>query len=333
MMAEKILSQEEVDALLKGVSDGKVSTQPAPAPSQGVRPYDFTSRDPIPHGGISGFEFAHERFARFFKATLSSVVRKEIKIQPMPIQVLPFKELMKDAPVPISLNLIKMDPLKGQALIVVKPELLYTLLELLFGGNGQGPGKIAVTEFTPIEQRVIRRFVVMVLEEFQKAWTPLYPLKPSLVRTETNPQFANVMSPGEQIVKVSFKLEIEDQKREIILAIPFTSLEPVFEKLVGGFTGTAREVDPEWAARLRAEMADCRVSVTAELGGAVLTVEEITQLAVGDIIILEKGVDEDLEMKVEGRPKFRGHPGLHRGKPAFQITSLIYDRREAQHGR
>lgn len=332
-MAEKILSQEEVDALLKGVSDGKVSTQPAPAPSQGVRPYDFTSRDPIPHGGNSGFEFAHERFARFFKATLSSIVRKEIRVQPLPIQVVPFKELMKDIPVPISLNLIKMEPLKGQSLILVRPELLYTLLELLFGGSGQGPGKTASTEFTPIEQRVIRRLVSMVLEEFQKAWAPLYPLKPSLIRAETNPQFANVMSPGEQVIKISFRLEIEDQKREIVLAVPYTSLEPIFEKLVGGFHGTAREIDPEWTARLRAEVSDCWVSVTAELGGAVLTVDEITRLAVGDIIVLEKGVDEDLEMKVEGKRKFRGHPGLYRGKPAFQITSLIYDRREAPYGK
>jgi len=328
-MAEKILSQEEVDALLKGVSDGKVSTKPAPAPSQGVRPYDFTSRDPIPHGGTSGFEFAHERFVRFFKSSLSSVVRKEIRVQSMPIQVIPFKDLMKDNPAPISLNLIKMEPLKGQALIVVKPELLYTLLELLFGGTGQGPGKTSVTEFTPIEQRIIRRLVGMVLEEFQKAWEPLYPFKASLIRAETHPQFANVMSPGEQVVKISFKIEIEEQKRELILAIPYTSLEPLFEKLVGGFHGTAREVDPEWAARLRAEVIDCRVSITAELGGAVLTVDEITRLAVGDVIVLEKGVDEDLEMKVEGRRKFRGHPGLYRGKPAFQITSLIYDRRQS----
>jgi flagellar motor switch protein FliM len=321
-----------VNALLKGVSDGKVSTQPAPAPSQGVRPYDFTSRDPIPHGGISGFEFAHERFARFFKNALSAIVRKEIKVQPLPIQMVPFKELMRNFPAPISLNLIKMEPLKGQALIVVKPELLYTLLDLLFGGSGQGGGKKTGTEFTPIEHRVIRRLVGMVLEEFQKAWAPLYPFKPSWIRAETNPQFANLMSPGEQVIHVSFKLEIEDQQREIILVFPYTSLEPLFEKLSGGFHGIAREVDPEWAARLKAEVNDCRVSVTAELGGAVLTVEQITQLAVGDIIVLEKGVDEDLELKVEGRSKFRGHPGLYRGRPAFQITSLIYDRREAQNG-
>lgn len=332
-MAEKILSQDEVDALLKGVSDGKVSTQPAPAPAQGVRAYDFTSRDPIPHEGISGFEFVHERFARFFKASLSSLVRKEINVKPMPIQVVPFKELMKNVSAPISLNLIKVEPLKGQALLLVKPELLYTLLEMIFGGNGQGPGKIAATDFTPIEQRVIRRLVAMVLEEFQKAWMPLYPLKPSLVRFETNPRFAHIMSPGEQVVKISFQIEIEDQRREMTLAVPCASLEPVFEKLVGGFHGTVREADPEWAARLRAEVNDCRVSVTAELGEAILTVQEMTHLAVGDIIVLEKRVDEDLEMKVEGKPKFRGHPGLYRGKPAFQITSLIYDRREAQNGK
>ncbi len=332
-MAEKILSQEEVDALLKGVNDGKVSTQPTAAPSQGVRPYDFSIRDPIPHGGMSGLEFVHERFARFFQASLSSAVRKEIKIHPMPIQVISFEEFMKNIPAPICLNLIKIEPLKGQALVLLKSDTLYTLLELLFGGSGRGPGKTAITEFTPIEQRVIRRVVGMVLEEFQKAWTPLYPLKPSLIRSETNPQFTKVISPGELVIRVSFKMQIDEEAREILLAIPFSSMEPVFEKLVGGLHGTAREIDPEWAARLRSEVADCWVSVTAELGAAVLTVQEITQLAVGDVIVLEKRVDGDLEMKVEGRPKFLGHPGLYRGKSAFQITSLIHQRREVEHGK
>lgn len=323
-MPEKILSQEEVDALLKGVSDGKVSTQPAPAPSQGVRSYDFSIRDPIPHGGMSVLDFVHERFARFFQAALSSAVRKELTIQPMPIQVLSFEEFMKDIPPPICLNLVKMEPLKGEVVVLLKSETLYTLLELLFGGSGRGAGKVGLTEFTPIEQRVIHRMVLMVLEEFQKAWMPLYPFKPALTRSETNPQFTKVMSPGERIIRISFKVQLEEEAREILIALPYRSMEPVFEKLIGGLAGAVREIDPEWTARLRSGITDCGVSVTAELGTAVLTIQEITQLAVGDVIVLEKRVDENLEMKVEGRPKFRGHPGLHRGKPAFQITSLIY---------
>ncbi|TAJ99491.1 MAG: flagellar motor switch protein FliM [Candidatus Manganitrophaceae bacterium] len=323
-MPEKILSQEEVDALLKGVSDGKVSTQPAAGPTQGVRSYDFSIRDPIPHGGMSVLEFVHERFARFFQAALSSAVRREIQVQPMPTQVISFEEFMKDIPLPICLNLVKMEPLKGQVLVLLKSDTLYILLQLLFGGSGQGSGKIALTEFTPIEQRVIHRMVGLVLDEFQKAWSPLYPFKPSLTRSETNPQFTKVMSPGERVIRISFKMQIEEEAREILLALPYRSMEPVFEKLVGGLDGTAREVDPEWAARLRSGVTDCGVSVMAELGTAVLTIQQITQLAVGDVIVLEKRVDEELEMKVEGRSKFRGHPGLYRGKPAFQITSLVY---------
>ncbi|MBI3803009.1 MAG: flagellar motor switch protein FliM [Nitrospirae bacterium] len=322
-MPEKILSQEEVDALLKGVSDGKVSTRPTAAPLQGVQSYDFSIRDPIPPGGMSGLEFAHERFARFFQAALSSAVRKEIGVQPMPIQVLSFEAFMKDIPAPISLSLVKVEPLKGQAVILMKAETLYTLLDLLFGGSGQGEGKPAATEFTPIEQRVIRRVIGMILEEFQKAWAPLFPLKASLIRSESNPQFTKVMSPAESVIRISFKMQIEEQAREILLALPYNAMEPVFEKLVGGLQGAAREVDPEWTARFRSEVTDCWVSMTAELGAAVLTVQQITQLAVGDVIVLEKKVDDDLEMKVEGRPKFRGHPGVHRGKPAFQISSLI----------
>jgi len=325
-MTERILSQEEVNALLKGVQDGKIRTQPSAAPTPVVRAYDFSARDPISPEGMSVLHFAHARFARLFQTALSSIVRKEIQVQPMPAHVISFDEFVKDIPPPVCLNLVKMEPLNDPAFVLLKSETLYTLLELLFGGSGRGAAKTAVTEFTPIEQRVIRRIVGMVLDEFLKAWVPFYSFQASLIRSETNPQFTKIMSAGDQVIRISFMLQIEDTSREILLALPCRAMEPVFEKWVGG-SSRAREVDSEWAVGWRSSIADCPVSVTAELGATALTVREFTRLAVGDVIVLEKKVSDDLEMKVEGRPKFRGHPGVYRGKPVFQITSLIHEAR------
>jgi len=331
-MAEKVLSQAEVDALLKGVSEGSVDTRQTEGSLSGIRPYDLTSQERIIRGRMPNLEIINERFARFFQASVSSLLRKEVEFTPGSVEVTKFGEFMKKIPLPSSINLLKMDALRGVGVLVLDAALVYQILDLLFGGKGQTHVKVEGREFTPIEQKIIRKFVGLMVEDLQKAWTPVHPVRISCLRSEINPQFAMVVAPAEVAVTMSFKFDVGGAAKEVYLCLPYPTIEPIREKLYGGFQSDQLEVDREWAQRFRDRLLECSVRLMVELGTASLTVEEVIGLREGDVIVLEKGSGDELMLCVEGRPKFLGRPGSFRGKPALQISGQIRDQKEPQNG-
>ena len=331
-MAEKILSQAEVDALLKGVTEGNVETEQPEVPQGGLRQYDLTSQERIIRGRMPNLEVINERFARIFQVSTSALLRKTVDFAPGSIEVLKFGEFIKRVPMPSNINVIKMEPLRGHILLVIDARMVFLLLDHLFGGSGQTHVKTEGRDFTPIEQRFIRKIVDMFIEDLQKAWTPVHPVKISFARSEINPQFAMIVVPTEVVISITFRLEIEEEGRDILLALPYPTIEPIRDKLYGGFQSDQLEVDRNWSDRFKRQLTGCLVSISVEMGSTVLTVREVTNLSVGDIILLDKGEMDELEMSVEGRPKFYGKPGIHRGGIACQITSLIEEHQEVSHG-
>lgn len=336
-MAEKILSQEEVDALLKGVASGEVQTE-APAPADGVRAYDLTSQERIIRGRMPSLEIVNERFARLFQVSLSAALRRPIEFTPVSIQATKFGEFIKKIPLPSSINLVKFDPLKGHALLVIDATMVYLLVDFFSGGTGQTHVKTEGRDFTPIQQRFIGKVLELMLADLQKAWAPLHPVRLVLTRSEINPQFAMVVVPTEVVLTVTFRLEIEGEgqsqsvSRDIFLCLPYPTIEPIREKLYSGFQSDQLDVDRQWTARFRSQLQHCTALLTAELGATTLSVSEVSCLAVGDVIVLDRGVNDEMELTVEGRPKFVGKAGMHRGKPAFQITGVLPPPEEGPHG-
>lgn len=324
-MGEKILSQDEVEALIKGVNEGDVDTEAAEAPASGVRGYDLTSQDRIIRGRMPSLEIINERFARLFRVSISSLLRKEAEISPVSVDIVKFGEFARMIPLPSSINVIKMDPLRGHILIVLDAKGVYRMVDLYFGGQGQTYVKVEGRDFTTVEQRIIQRVIGMLLEDYQKAWSPLHRIKVVFVRSEINPQFAAVVAPTEVVVKVVFRMELEGEGCDIFICLPYPTIEPIRDKLYGGFQSDQLEVDGQWGVRFRSQLGGCLLNVTAEVGEASLTLDEVIHLSEGDIILLDKNINEDLTMKVEGRPKFSGRAGTHQGNPAFQITSLVQD--------
>lgn len=322
-MAEKVLSQAEVDALLRGVSGGTIETESKPLHPKGLRQYDLTGQERIIRGRMPALEIINDRCCQHLQTSFSSLIRRNVECSPLSIEITKYGEFIKKIPFPSNLSILKMDPLRSNIILALEARLIFILLDYYLGGTGQTHVKTEGRDFSKIEHHFIDKIVTLFNRDLQKAWEPLMPVSISLVRNETNPQFAMIVNPTEITVTVKLKIEIENQSWDILLSLPYPAIEPVREKLYGGFQSDQLTSDPEWGDRFKKELIGCTVSVTAELGSALLSLEEVTRLAVGDIILLNNAVDGDIPLQVEETVKFYGRPGISNGNNALVISRAI----------
>ncbi|MFH1035768.1 MAG: flagellar motor switch protein FliM [Pseudomonadota bacterium] len=320
----KILSQDEVDALLKGMSGGEIEVETDTGPgADGVVVYDLTNQDRIIRGRMPTLEIINDRFARLFRTTLSSALRKIVDMTTTSVDMVKFGEFMRSLPVPTSLHIFKMDPLRGHAIFVLESKLVFNLVETFFGGAGGGEVKIEGRDFTAIEQQLTRKVVMMSLKDMEQAWKPVHELSMVYQRTEINPQFASIVPPSDVVIVVKFELEMEHTAGTITVCIPYSTVEPIRSKLYAGFQSDQLEVDHEWMRRFREQLKESQVDVTVELGRAMVRSGDLLNLSVGDVLALDKDVNEALVAMVEGVPKFRGRAGMHRGNKAFKVERFL----------
>ncbi|MBI5521270.1 MAG: flagellar motor switch protein FliM [Desulfarculus sp.] len=320
----KILSQDEVDALLKGMSGGEIEVETDAGPgADGVVVYDLTNQDRIIRGRMPTLEIINDRFARLFRTTLSSALRKIVDMTTTSVDMVKFGEFMRSLPVPTSLHIFKMDPLRGHAIFVLESKLVFNLVETFFGGAGGGEVKIEGRDFTAIEQQLTRKVVMMSLKDMEQAWKPVHELSMVYQRTEINPQFASIVPPSDVVIVVKFELEMEHTAGTITVCIPYSTVEPIRSKLYAGFQSDQLEVDHEWMRRFRVQLREAQVDVTVELGRAMLRSGDLLKLTVGDVLPLDKDVNEALVAMVEGVPKFKGRAGMSRGNKAFKVESFV----------
>ncbi len=319
---EDILSQDEVDALLKGIAEGDIETEKLEEAS-GVKVYDFTGQEKIVRGRMPSLDIANERLARNFRLSLSAAIRHMVDVTNVNVNITKFYDFMRGIPFPSSINVFKMEPLRGFGLLVFDAPMIFSLIEYFFGGTGKGYYKPEGREFTPIEQKIIHKVVLMFFDDMEEAWKPVYPLKPTYVRSEMNPQFVTIVTPVDVVIKVEFILEIEGKQCKAFLCIPYGSVEPIKEKLYSAFSADRDELDIKWLERLKASLKETPVVLRGELGKAALTVQDILEIKTGDILILDRRADEDVEVMVEGVSKFKGKFGVSRGNQAVKITSAL----------
>ncbi|MDR0354760.1 MAG: flagellar motor switch protein FliM [Deltaproteobacteria bacterium] len=323
----KILTQDEVDALLKGMGGGEVETETDQnADETGITRYDLTNQDRIIRGRMPTLEIINDRFARFFRQTMSTALRKVIDISAFSIDMIKFGEFMRALPVPTSLHLFKAEPLRGHAIMVIETKLVFNLVDSFFGGSGRGYIKVEGRDFTPIESRLIVKVIKMALEDLERAWNPVHPLTLSYVRGETNPQFASVVAPTEVVLVVKFEVELEQTVGTLIICLPYSTIEPIRSKLYAGFQSDQLEVDTAWINRFIERVREAEVNMKVELGRSMITAEELMNLAEGDVIMLNHDVKEPLDVNVEGVPKFKVFIGTSRGQKAVRIESDIAPR-------
>jgi flagellar motor switch protein FliM len=319
---EKILSQEEIDALLKGMSGGEVETETElPAETVETKTYDLTKQRGVTLGRMPGLEVINFRFAKLLRNSLSASMRRDADVIPSSVEVVKFEEFTKSLPVPTSLHICKLNPLRGYIVINIASKLAFTFVDILLGGDGKKHMKVEGRDFTSIESRLIQKMVFMALEAMEKSWHSLYPIQAEYHRSEINPHFAGIVAPSETVILIKFSVDIGEIEEQISLCIPYSVLEPVQEKLSSSFYDL--EVDHAWIKRLEQGLRHTEVMLSVELGYASIKGKDLANLNIGDIITLDRTVSDAVILKVEGVPKYRGHAGVLKGNKAFQVTDKI----------
>ncbi|MDY7031481.1 MAG: flagellar motor switch protein FliM [Thermodesulfobacteriota bacterium] len=324
----QILSQDEIDALLKGVSDGEVETEQEPdeiIDPTGIEKYDLTSQDRIIKDRMPALDVIFDSFSRLLGSSFSVSLRKAVDVRLRLIEMVKFGGFLNSIPLPSNLNLIQMEPLPGLAILVVEAKLVFSFVDYFFGGSGADI-KIEGREFSAIEQKVMAKFVSSMLDDLKEAWEPIQPLDIELVRTEMNPQFAGIVSPDDVVMVASFEVELEKSTGNMSVCIPYSTLEPIRDKLLPGVHKVKLGMSKKWADFITSHLKEIDVDITVELGRTTINIEQVLNLQVNDVIQLERYVDDELVLKVEGVPKFVGYPGLSKGNRALQVTSIASTR-------
>jgi flagellar motor switch protein FliM len=316
----KVLSQDEVDALLRGVSTGDIETEASKEPEGGAKTFDLTSQERIISGRMPGLEMAYERFARSFRNSISSIITNFVEVNIQGITMMKFSEFMKTIPMPSSINMFKMEPLKGYALFVVEAPMVFALVEYFFGGSSAKYVKSEGRYFTQIEQRVIKKVVNLALNDMADAWQVIAPIIPEHTGSEMNPQFVTIVTPTEVVIKIEIHVEVDEFTGKLFFCVPYSMVEPVKDKLCSGIQGDKYGMDDRWITRLKEILFESYVDLSVEVGRATLPVGDLMHLEVGDVITLGKAAVEELEVKVGSVTKFKGLPGYSRGNQAVKIT-------------
>ncbi|MDA8347949.1 MAG: flagellar motor switch protein FliM [Pseudomonadota bacterium] len=319
MSNEKILDQAEIDALLHGVDTGAVSTEPQAAPGE-ARNYDFANQVRIVRGRMPTLEMINERFARLHRVSLYNLLRRAPEVAVGPVQIKKFSEFVHTLHVPTSLNLVRFNPLRGTALIVLDPKLVFSVVDNFFGGTGRH-AKIEGREFTATEQRIIHLVLRSVFADLHEAWSHVADLQLEYLQSEINPHFANIVSPSEIVVVTSFHIELDGAGGNLHVAMPYAMIEPLREVLDAGVASDRMEKDERWMQSLREEMEDAELALTTLVGHTQVSLAELLNLKAGDILPCD--FTGKVTMIAEDVPVFRGSLGTSRGHQAVKIEERL----------
>ena len=320
-MNQQILSQDEVDALLQGITGESQKLEQEEVQAGGIRNYDIASQERIVRGRMPTMEIINERFARNIRIGLFNFIRKSPEISIGGIKVQKYSAFLREIVVPTNFNIVSVRPLRGSGLIVCDPTLVFAVIDALFGGAGKFHTRIEGRDFSPTEQRIITRLVEVVTEEYKKAWAGIYPLELDYQRSEMQPQFANIATPSEIVVATSFTLEIGDTSGTIHFCIPYATLEPIRDVLYSTIQGDASEPDRRWVNLMKQQIQSANVELVAELAQAPATVEQLLSFKVGDFIELD--LHQAIQAQVVGVPVFDCHYGTSNGKYALKVNQLL----------
>jgi len=320
-MADDILSQEEVDALLKGVSGDADADDGTSEDSAGPKPYNLASQDKIVRGRMPTMEVINERFARNFRLGLFNFTRRTAEISVGPVKLMKYAEFVRNLVVPTNLNMVHVKPLRGTALLIFDPNLVFLIVDNLFGGDGRFHMRVEGRDFTPTEQRIIQNLLKVAMDELKKAWDPVYPVDFEYIRSEMNTQFANIATPSEVVVTTTFTIELGAIGGDFHVCLPYAMIEPIRDLLYEGMQGDRMEVDERWVSFLSNQVQSTEVKLVANLSEAELTVRELLGMRVGDVISLD--IQDSITANVEGVPVLECGYGVHNGQYALKVKRFL----------
>jgi flagellar motor switch protein FliM len=319
-MAEKFLSQDEVDSLLKGVT-GEQDADETPKDASGVHPYNLATQERIVRGRMPTLEIINERFARLFRIGLFGFMRRTAEITTGPVKVSKYSEFIRNLVVPTNLNLVQIKPLRGTALVVFDPTLVFLIIDNMFGGDGRFHTRVEGRDFSQTEQRIIQRVLNIFFENYEKAWAHIYPIEFEYMRSEMNTQFVNIATPNEVVVTTTFTVEIGSSQGGVHYCMPYSMIEPIRELLNSSLQGETLGGDKRWTRLMTKQIQSVDVEIVANMGVADSTFGHILNMQVGDIIPLN--IPSTIFATVDQVPVMECTYGTLNGQYALRVEKLI----------
>lgn len=328
----QVLSQSEVDALLAAVSDGELGESGAGGGGAGgagaddrvVVVYDLTSQDRIIRGRLPQLDVIYEKFMRSFRVSLSSTLRKIASLNHASTDFLKFGEFINTLPMPTCMSVLRFNALRGSALFVLESKLAYALVDNFFGGADRPYTKIEGKDFTPIELSIVKKVVNLAIEDLEEAWSSVEKIDCSFVRTEINPQFVGIVPPTDIVIASTFDVELENANGTITLVIPYSTIEPIKQKLSSGFQVESDQTDKKlWTSTIRDQLMETEVDMRVNLGTTSIKLEQLMNLKKGDVIPLDQDSTGELDLQIENVKKFKCFYGIYHGTVAVQVTRPI----------
>lgn len=324
----EVLSQDEIDQLLTAISSGDVEREdmPAPADQRKIKIYDFKRPDKFSKEQLRTINMMHETFARLTTTQMSAQLRSLVTLHVAAVDQLTYEEFIRSIPNPTTLAVINMDPLKGSAILEIDPAITFSIIDRLFGG--QGEGSKVTRELTDIETSVMEGIIVRVLGSMREAWSQVIDLRPRLGQIDTNPQFAQIVPPSEMVVLVTLETKVSEVEGMIQFCIPYLTIEPIISKLSAQYwySTVRRGATTENLNILREKLATVGVTLVAEIGSMSLTVGEVLSLQSGDVIRLpDVRVGDPISLNIGNKRKFVCRPGQVGNRLAVQIIKQLED--------
>jgi len=319
-MIQPILSQDEVDALLQGVT-GEPETAAEPQPAGGVRSFDLSSQDRAQRGRLPTLESINESFSRRLRSGIIDYVRRAPEISVGAIKIQSYADFTRSLLVPASINLLRLKPLRGTALVVLDPALVSSVVDSLFGGSGRLHTPVDGRDFTQTEQRIIQRLLGIVTASLENAWAPVHPLTPEYLRSELSMQLVNVGAPADLAAVTTFSIEFGADGGDLHICLPYSMIEPIRDRLSGTVPGEDAEPDQAWVRGMSSGVQGAAVEMVVNLGRAEVSIQQLLAMQVGDVISLE--IPQPLVAEVDRVPVMECKCGILNGQYALKVERLL----------
>ncbi len=332
------LSQDEIDELLNSISNGEdVSTDVASSDNGGliglkpkrrkrVRLYDFKRPSKFSKEQMRTVSMMHETFARLTTTSLSAQLRSIVNVHVAAVDELTYDEFIRSLSSTTTLAVVRMDPLKGSAILEIDPSVTFAILDRLLGGPGKTLAR--TRELSDIEISISEMIIVRILSNLRESWSQLIDLRPRLSHIETNPQFVQIVAPGEMVLLITLEAAIEKTEGIINFCIPYMTLEPIISKLSSQFWYAShnRQTSPENLAQVEERLSKVELSLVAEVGRASLFLRDLMNLQIGDIIQLDAQAKSPVVLHIDNKAKFDCRVGVLESKRiGVQVISKTED--------
>lgn len=323
---EQILSQDEIDALLKGISEGEIETQKEiPVEVQvEAKSFDFIQYTRGKKERLPALDFIYDRFSKSLRSALSLFVEKEVEISVEPMQYVSYGDFIKTLPLPTNMNVVVTEKLKGFFIVIFDAKLIFSVLETIFGSSSTTKPKIEEREFTKIEFNVIKKLIDLVCVEMEKAWAPVYEILCKYSRSEINPNYITMITNEEVVNLCELTIKIEDIKGWMKVCIPYGILETIKGYLMSTPSREDSDMREKWFMRLQERVQDVPLEIRAVLGKKKMPLQEFLRLSEDNVIVIDRYVNDPVEIEIHNKSRIRGKLGIYKGNKAVRVEEILH---------